>query len=59
MNEHVCNLLIPYNTYKKIDEVLAFHLENEITRMARFYLQKKRLTRAVLELESIAQIILQ
>ena len=43
---------------KKIGEVWALHLENEITRMARFCSQK-RLARAVLELESVAQIILQ
>ena len=62
MKEHVRNLLIPYNVriryLQKIGEIWAFHLENEITRMARFCLQK-RLTRAVLELESVAQIILQ
>ena len=50
--------MLESDTYKKIGEEWAFHLENEITRMARFCLQK-RLARAVRELEFVAQIILQ
>ena len=33
--------MLECDTYKKIGEVWAFHLENEITRVARFCLQKK------------------